>query len=71
MMSKLANFLRNNAPLLTCGTIFVAVHYIWYHMQFDEDFVKKEHQKDKIVLGGGLIQVPGPHKKETQQSKEE
>ncbi|GFO22431.1 hypothetical protein PoB_004893600 [Plakobranchus ocellatus] len=59
-MDKVVQFCRRNAMILTCGTIFVSMHYIWLQMQFDSDFVPEKRQRDEVKLG--WMTFNNPHK---------
>ncbi len=54
MASGFVHFIRDYKVLLVSIPALVGLHYGWYHMQFDEDFVHKEQRNDKLA---GLIKL--------------
>jgi len=61
---KLADVLRRNIVLLVCIPSLIALHYGWYKLQYNEDFVSAESRKNTKVIG--LISLPDPKSKENQ-----
>lgn len=70
-MDKVLQFCRRNTGLLTCGTIFLSMHYIWLQMQFDTDFVSKKQQKEEIKLGWMTFKNPQLSTKEAEKDKKD
>lgn len=44
-MSRVLNFLRRNIVLVVCLPSIAAIHYSWYHLQFNEEFVKESERR--------------------------
>ena len=57
----MSNFLRRNIVLAVCIPTLVAIHYGWYYLQFNEEFVPKDQRKFRI-LGVDLTKFRGGEK---------
>lgn len=44
-MSRVLNFLRRNVVFVVCIPSIAAIHYGWYNLQFDEDFVPESERR--------------------------
>lgn len=66
-MSALAAFLRRNIVLVVSIPMVVAIHYSWYHLQYNENFVNKETREHLTVLG---FRVDNSHQKTAQEKND-
>jgi hypothetical protein len=55
---SLVGALRRNIVLVVCIPTLAALHYGWYSLQYNEDFVKPEERRSTKL--GGVITLSDP-----------
>jgi hypothetical protein len=43
--------LRRNIVLVVCVPSLIALHYTWYNLQYNEDFVSQENRRSVKYFG--------------------
>ena len=63
---RILSLLRENIVLVVCLPSLALIHYGWYNLQFNENFVSQEHRHVKV----GFVDIdPEKRKKSGEEDK--